>query len=168
MTGSNPPPHRPPSEDPYAPRPTGPGDVAVVERLLAAARPGAWTAARLTEELARLDALGAWTPDPDRASGSRRSERAVAVALARVVVDELHVLDVATALDRRRRGLGRSVVEALADHAVRRGCTQAMLELRASNAAAFGLYDGLGFVVVGRRPRYYPDGDSAILMTRRL
>ena len=33
--------------------------------------------------------------------------------------------------------------------------------------AAAALYAGLGFVVVGRRERYYPDGEDALLLTRR-
>ena len=33
--------------------------------------------------------------------------------------------------------------------------------------AAIGLYEGLGFQVVGRRPKYYVDtGEDALLMTR--
>jgi ribosomal protein S18 acetylase RimI-like enzyme len=40
------------------------------------------------------------------------------------------------------------------------------LELAASNDAARALYEGLGFVVVGRRSRYYPDGDDALLLTK--
>jgi ribosomal-protein-alanine N-acetyltransferase len=40
------------------------------------------------------------------------------------------------------------------------------LELAATNAPALALYQGLGFVVVGRRSRYYPDGEDALLLSR--
>ena len=41
-----------------------------------------------------------------------------------------------------------------------------VLEVRASNAPAQALYRRAGFVVDGRRPRYYPDGEDAVLMSR--
>lgn len=42
----------------------------------------------------------------------------------------------------------------------------AMLEVRVSNGAAIALYDQLGFKQVGRRKKYYPDGEDAILMNK--
>lgn len=67
--------------------------------------------------------------------------------------------------ERRRKGFGGLLVRhALAwgqGHAVR----EVLLEVRAANAAAQGMYAQLGFEVSGRRPRYYrsPEED-AILM----
>lgn len=40
----------------------------------------------------------------------------------------------------------------------------AQLEVRAKNSAAVALYEGLGFTLVGRRKRYYPDSEDALLM----
>jgi ribosomal-protein-alanine N-acetyltransferase len=41
----------------------------------------------------------------------------------------------------------------------------ATLEVRASNEAAIGLYESLGFVVKGRRRGYYErEGEDALLM----
>jgi ribosomal-protein-alanine N-acetyltransferase len=134
----------------------GPGDAACLAGLIAAVQPGAWTPPGLARELARSDGLCVWLAE---------ESRAVAVALGRIVLDELHVLDVATAPDRRRLGAGRRVVEALLAAAAGRGCVRALLELRESNAPARALYESLGFVVDGRRPRYYPDGEGAVLMT---
>ncbi|WP_431272740.1 hypothetical protein [Dankookia sp. P2] len=42
------------------------------------------------------------------------------------------------------------------------------LEVAAGNAAARGLYQGLGFAEVSRRRRYYPDGSDALVMRRDL
>ena len=39
------------------------------------------------------------------------------------------------------------------------------LEVHAQNQAALGLYSNLGFVEVGRRPKYYRDGGDAVLLT---
>jgi len=133
----------------------GPGDAERLAALLETIQPGAWTAAGLARELARSDGLCVWLAE---------DAHAVAVALGRIVLDELHVLDVGTASDRRRRGAGRRVVEALIAAAAGRGCVRALLELRESNVPARALYASLGFVVDGRRPRYYPDGEGAMLM----
>jgi ribosomal-protein-alanine N-acetyltransferase len=48
------------------------------------------------------------------------------------------------------------------------GLAEARLELAASNDPARGLYERLGFMVVGRRKRYYPDGDDALLLSRMI
>jgi ribosomal-protein-alanine N-acetyltransferase len=40
------------------------------------------------------------------------------------------------------------------------------LEVRAGNEAAQALYQSFGFLVAGRRPRYYTDdGEDALVMT---
>jgi ribosomal-protein-alanine N-acetyltransferase len=85
-----------------------------------------------------------------------------------LVQDELHVLNVATRRDMRRKGLAR----ALLDHALRfaceRGVRLVLLEVRRSNAAAIGLYRKLGFVAMGVRAKYYSDGEDAVEMVLRL
>ena len=40
------------------------------------------------------------------------------------------------------------------------------MEVRDGNAAARALYRSAGFAEVGRRRRYYPDGEDAILLLR--
>jgi ribosomal-protein-alanine N-acetyltransferase len=83
-------------------------------------------------------------------------------AIGQAVAGEAHILDVRVAPHRRRRGLGKALVEALVE-----ACEAevAHLEVRADNAAAVSLYECLGFEVVGRRPDYY-DGCDALLMSR--
>jgi len=46
------------------------------------------------------------------------------------------------------------------------GVTHTMLEVRAGNGAAVRLYEGMGFETISRRPRYYPDGEDALVMRR--
>lgn len=47
--------------------------------------------------------------------------------------------------------------------------TEVILEARASNFPALTLYGALGFVEIGRRPRYYADPiEDAVLMSLRL
>jgi [ribosomal protein S18]-alanine N-acetyltransferase len=64
----------------------------------------------------------------------------------------------------RRRGLGRTLVTALLNEARRRGATEVFLEVRADNPGARALYEGLGFVEIAVRPRYYRGGVDAVIM----
>jgi dihydroorotate dehydrogenase electron transfer subunit len=83
------------------------------------------------------------------------------------VGDELEILWLAVDPGVRRQGMGRSLVRVvLAEAQAHRAHVH--LELRASNVAARALYAELGFVVVGRRSRYYRDGEDALQMTRAL
>ena len=87
------------------------------------------------------------------------------LAIFWIVHDELHVLNVATAPQHRRRGVGRVVMEEALIRARARGCSLATLEVRRSNEAAIQLYKSLGFRPVGVRPNYYVDeGEDAIVM----
>jgi ribosomal protein S18 acetylase RimI-like enzyme len=86
--------------------------------------------------------------------------------LAWHIGDELELLDIATDARERRRGLGRALLWALEGEARARGASAIYLEVRPSNGAARSLYVAHGFDEVGRRPRYYPDGEDALLMRR--
>lgn len=88
----------------------------------------------------------------------------VAFVLARLVVDELEVLTVATDAGQRRRGLARGLVDALLVGAREEGAANAFLEVRASNAGAIALYASRGFTAIERRARYYGDGEDAVIM----
>jgi ribosomal-protein-alanine N-acetyltransferase len=72
--------------------------------------------------------------------------------LSHVVIDEVHIMQVAVAPEYRRQGiaeqLSRQLMAAKPDHLL-------MLEVRASNHAAQSLYAKLGFVRSGLRKGYY-------------
>ncbi|MBI3609056.1 MAG: ribosomal protein S18-alanine N-acetyltransferase [Nitrospirae bacterium] len=81
-----------------------------------------------------------------------------------LIVDELHLLNLAVHPDFRRRG----VADQLVDRLFRCGggrITKASLEVRRSNGAAIALYERFGFHSVGVRPRYYMDpSEDALVM----
>jgi ribosomal-protein-alanine N-acetyltransferase len=89
-------------------------------------------------------------------------------ALAILVADLCDVTTVCVLSERRRQGIGRALIEALAGIARRKGATEMTLEVAEKNRAARRLYEGLGFGVAGRRPNYYRDGDAALTLKRLL
>jgi len=83
------------------------------------------------------------------------------------VLDELHLMQIATHPACRRRG----VASALLEYAERdeHGLGIILLEVRESNEAARSFYDKMGFECVGRRNRYYSDtGEDALLFNKEL
>ncbi|HEV7227655.1 GNAT family N-acetyltransferase [Brevundimonas sp.] len=81
-------------------------------------------------------------------------------ALLQVAGDEAEVLTLAVRPAARRRGVARRLMRAAAAGAAAQGAARIFLEVAEDNAAARGLYAGLGFERAGRRPCYYarPDG----------
>lgn len=71
------------------------------------------------------------------------------------VLDEGHICNVAVMPQLRRRGVGRTLIEALKEEGRRRSLAVLMLEVRASNTAAQALYESAGFVRVGVRSLFY-------------
>ena len=57
----------------------------------------------------------------------------------------LNIHDIAVLPDRRGRGIGRRLLEAVAEHGRRLGCCRLTLEVREDNAEAKGLYRSFGF-----------------------
>jgi ribosomal-protein-alanine N-acetyltransferase len=82
---------------------------------------------------------------------------------------EIHVTNLATHPDVRRRGVAGALLGAVLDDARKRAVTLAFLEVRPTNAEALGLYERFGFRVIGRRKGYYFDtGEDALVMEARL
>ena len=80
------------------------------------------------------------------------------------VADELHVLNVATRPDVRRRGLARALMNEVVGYARQHHLRHVLLEVRRSNAAAIALYRSTGFFAMGIRARYYADDEDAVEM----
>lgn len=70
--------------------------------------------------------------------------------------DEAHLLDVAVAAGRQGQGLGRYLLDKVAEHARRHGMLSILLEVRPSNERALKVYEQYGFNEIGRRKGYYP------------
>jgi ribosomal-protein-alanine N-acetyltransferase len=82
-----------------------------------------------------------------------------------LVLDELHINNLAVRDDFRGRGVGTALLEHAIQAGASRGAERATLEVRRSNAPARRLYERLGFEVAATRPNYYvsPSEDALIL-----
>lgn len=79
------------------------------------------------------------------------------------------VLTIAVSATRWGQGIGSQLLASLLEEAVRRGCTEIFLEVRADNERARRLYRWWGFDDIGVRRGYYqPSGMDAIVMRRDL
>jgi ribosomal-protein-alanine N-acetyltransferase len=83
-------------------------------------------------------------------------------------LDELHVLKVATHPLYEGRGLARTLLDEAKCEGQRSEDRGLILEVRPSNRRAIRLYRHLGYDVLGRRPRYYADGEDALVMSLAL
>ena len=121
-----------------------------------------WSTQQFREELSLRWSSVEAVKDP--ASGD-----VLAVATWWTIGDEVHVLNIATAPDRRRKGLGRMLLAHLMRRGIESGCATATLEVRPSNGSALAFYQRHGFSVVGRRSGYYQDdGEDALILARDL
>lgn len=78
--------------------------------------------------------------------------------------EEMHVNKIAVAEEHRRKGVARALMDGLFDFAGANGIRLISLEVRQSNLEAQRFYESLKFRSLYLRPRYYPDGESAVVM----
>ncbi|WP_320066599.1 ribosomal protein S18-alanine N-acetyltransferase [Micromonospora sp. RTGN7] len=87
--------------------------------------------------------------------------------LAVAAPDEAWVQNIAVRRDAQRRGVGRSLLEALLAEAANRGARSTLLEVAADNAPAQRLYATYGFEPIGVRRGYYQPSNTDALVMRR-
>lgn len=117
-----------------------------------------WSENALREELENPNALFWVAEDTDGA--------VCGYIGCQTVLDEGYIANVAVSPARRRRGVGRLLVDALTARAVQAGLAFLTLEVRVSNAPAIALYEKAGFRPVGKRKNYYSaPKEDALLMT---
>ncbi len=84
---------------------------------------------------------------------------------SQAVPPEADIMNVAVHPQCRRRGIAQELLERLQTALKAKGIKSLALEVRASNAPAIALYEGMGFQQVGLRKNYYrtPKEDALIL-----
>jgi [ribosomal protein S18]-alanine N-acetyltransferase len=121
--------------------------------------PDTWTVAMYRDELARTDTRWYLVAEEEH--------RVVGYAGLIAYPDEAHVATIGVAGARQGEGIGARLLDALLAEADRRGSAVVLLEVRADNEVAQGLYRRRGFAEIGRRRGYYqPSGADAVVMKR--
>jgi [ribosomal protein S18]-alanine N-acetyltransferase len=146
-------------------RPLTVADLGVLAALEQGAQPLPWSEDQLLLELVHDDA---------RVIGDVRAGELVAYIALRKMVDELWVLNLATAPTARRTGRARALLKDAERVGRALSCASIWLEVREGNTAARALYDALGFGERARRRIYYPpippqtERETAVVMARQL
>lgn len=86
----------------------------------------------------------------------------------KIILDESNIMDIVTRKDKRNQGFAKFLLNELINISEEENCTSITLEVRENNIPAIHLYESFDFKEVGRRKKYYKNGDTAILMTRKL
>jgi [ribosomal protein S18]-alanine N-acetyltransferase len=132
-----------------------PAVLALEEELFA---PDTWTAAMYRDELARSDTRWYLVAED--------GDAVVGYAGLIAYPDEAHVATIGVAAARQGEGIGGQLLDELLTEADRRSPV-VLLEVRADNELAQGLYRRRGFAEIGRRRGYYqPSGADAVVMKR--
>jgi len=87
-------------------------------------------------------------------------------AAVSVVADVAELQRIAVAADRRRTGVASALLARVDREAAVRHADRLVLEVRDDNHGALAFYARHGFAELDRRPRYYADGTTAIVLAR--
>ncbi len=86
----------------------------------------------------------------------------------RLLAGEGEIQRIAVLPEYRRLGVGRKMMEAMVNHAIRDRAYAISLEVRAGNLAARKLYESFGFAAEAVRKGYYHNPpEDALIMWRR-
>lgn len=99
---------------------------------------------------------------------AKRDGVVVGYLFAMWIFDEMHVNKIAVAESERRQGIADALMARCFEFARTHEVESISLEVRLSNSGAQDFYKRLDFKASYLRPRYYPDGESAVVMVREL
>ena len=139
--------------------PAARADVEAVHRIEQASFPAPWRREFFISELeadGRLNLV------------ARREGVVVGYLFSMWIFDEMHVNKIAVDASWRRQGIADLLMAECFAFARRNHVRTISLEVRKSNRSAQEFYRHLQFESSYVRPRYYPDGEAAVVMTRVL
>jgi len=93
-----------------------------------------------------------------------REETVVGYAVASVAGDVVELQRIGVDPPRRRGGVATALLASVVALAADEGADRVVLEVRDDNAGALGFYSAAGFTEIARRPRYYRDGATAVVL----
>lgn len=80
------------------------------------------------------------------------------------ILNEAHITNIAVKKEFRKKKLGTALLNEMIKSAKEKEITSMTLEVRVSNIPAVKLYEKMGFSSVGKRPKFYSDGEDAFIM----
>ena len=95
-------------------------------------------------------------------------ETITAYAAVSIVADLAELQRIAVAATHRRTGLASGLLARVEQEALTRHADQLLLEVREDNHVACAFYAARGFTEIDRRPRYYADGTTAVILLKDL
>lgn len=136
-----------------------PADIDAIHQLETAAFPAPWRREFFESELAASGRL---------CLTAKRRGALAGYLFAMWFFDEMHVNKVAVDEHERRRGIALELMNRCIAFGRERGVKSISLEVRKSNRGAQEFYEFLSFEPLYMRPRYYPDGETAVVMVRKI
>ena len=116
----------------------------------------AWSPALVAEGVAGLLPTTTWLVAP--------GDPAPGYAVVAIVDEVAELQRIGVDPVARRGGIARRLLAEVVDRSRRAGAVRLLLEVRETNAPALALYAAAGFVEIARRPRYYADSATALVM----
>ena len=95
-------------------------------------------------------------------------DEVVGYAAVSIVADLAELQRIAVAAPHRRTGLASGLRARVEHEALSRHADQLLLEVREDNHVACAFYAARGFREIDRRPRYYADGTTAVVLQKDL
>jgi ribosomal-protein-alanine N-acetyltransferase len=131
-------------------------DLNAIEEIERVAYPTPWSRSMFSSELAKPSSI---------CLGAFEGDQLLGYMIVSRYVDAWHVMNIAVAPDRRRRGLAERMLGTLFELTAGDGRRGYTLEVRVSNTGAIALYERLGFTSSGVRRGYYTDNrEDALIM----
>lgn len=143
-------------------RPAAPEDAAAIAALeRAALGSDAWSETLVTEGVAgRVPTTLYFLAEVE--------DVPVGYAAASIVADVAELQRIAVDAAHRRTGVASELLARVEEEARTRHVDRVLLEVREDNRGACAFYAARGFSEIDRRPRYYADGTTAVILVRDL
>lgn len=117
--------------------------------------PQGWSRADFISSISSSHVCQVLVSNPSLVNEGLVNKCIAAYLITSTAADEAELLNIVVSPDYQRQGLASRLIERVGD-SFNETTHTLFLEVRASNKAAFFLYDSLGFNEVGVRPNYYP------------
>jgi ribosomal-protein-alanine N-acetyltransferase len=151
-------------------RPAAPCDATLLAVINGEASVYPWSEAQIADACA-VDASPGESTHSECVLVVEQNEDICGFIIYTQLLDEGAIHNIAVSPACQRRGLARALLAEVLDIFARDGASRALLEVRASNAAAQCLYSSFGFELDGVRKNYYPSNgtrEDALLMSKPL